>query len=173
MKHVIVLIGPKGAGKSTIGDLLQQRLGIPFVRVEPIFLAVRAELGPSHPDYERRGFEAVLAHLTVELARTDTICFESTGASSHVPWLLTELGRLAAVLPIKILADATQCVDRIHHRDAAIHIPVSDDQVARINALAFQVELPWAAQIDNRGPFAPDMVVEQVRDLLRAAGASL
>lgn len=170
MKRVIVLVGPKGAGKSTIGDLLQTELGVRFVRVEPVFLAVRETLGPSHPDYERRGFEAVLARLTADLTQTDTICFESTGASSHFPWLIAELGRQAAVLPVQVLASATQCMDRIHQRDASIHVPVSDDQVARINAIALQVDLPWAARIDNRGPLAPALIVEQVRELLHNKG---
>ena len=39
MKHAILLVGPKGAGKSTIGDLVEQEFGILFVRSEPVFLA--------------------------------------------------------------------------------------------------------------------------------------
>lgn len=35
---IFVLVGPKGSGKSHIGDLISRKLGIPFLRVEPIFL---------------------------------------------------------------------------------------------------------------------------------------
>ena len=156
MKRVIVLVGPKGAGKSTIGQRLETQLGIPFVRVEPIYLQVRATLGPAHPDLEREGFRAILAHLDEALAQYDTICFETTGASQHTPWLLAELGRSAEVLLVQVLAEPAQCLERIHSRDASIHIPVSDKAIERINAVAIQVELPWAATIDNRGELDGD-----------------
>jgi adenylate kinase family enzyme len=38
-KTVIILVGPKGSGKSFVGTLISKELGIPFVRVEPIYLA--------------------------------------------------------------------------------------------------------------------------------------
>lgn len=168
MRTVIVLVGPKGAGKSTIGHLLETESGIPFVRVETLFLGVRAELGASHPELERRGFEAIVAHLRDALARHDTICFETTGASTHTGWVLSELARVARVLPVQVLANHDQCIDRIHHRDASVHIPVSDDQVDRINAVAELVELPWAARIDNRGAFDAGSVTATIRALLES-----
>ncbi len=121
MPQVVVLIGPKGAGKSTIAELLETRLGIRFVRVEPIFLAVYETLGGTHPDYERRGFQAVLQALKTEMEHAEILCFESTGASRYTQWLLDELGRSATVVPIRVVANGTQCLERIHHRDASIH----------------------------------------------------
>lgn len=165
-KRIVLLVGPKGAGKSTIGDLLQRELGIPFLRVEAVWLAVRDRVGAAHPEFERLGHEAVIVRISEELTRTDTLCIESTGASKHTPWFLEELGKLAHVLPVRILAEPQLCKERIRTRDASIHIPVSDDQVERINELAFQVDLPWAAEIDNRGPFAPGYVLTRMRGLL-------
>lgn len=170
MKQVIVLVGPKGAGKWTIGDFLATGMGIHFLRVEPLFLEVRSQLGASHPDFERLGFESVLLHVNEALSRYDTVCFESTGASSHIPWLLSQLGEVARVIPVHVLAELAECVDRIKGRDTSIHIPVSDDQVERINALAIRVELPWAAEIDNRGAFNGPFILDTVRTLLRTKG---
>ncbi len=164
MKRVIVLVGLKGAGKSTIGHLLSDELGIHFVRVEPLFLEVRDRLGAAHPDYERQGFEAVLARITEALARHDTVCFESTGASEHLSSVLDRVP--ARVLPVRVLASPDQCVERIAARDTAIHIPVSDDQVERINAIAARVSLPWAAEIDNTGAFDRRRILETVSHLL-------
>jgi cytidylate kinase len=172
VKRVVALVGPKGAGKSTIGALLEERLGLRFVRVEPLFLALREALGPAHPDFERRGFEAFLERLTAELALADTICFESTGASGHLAWVLAELRRRATVLVVQVLAERRQCIQRILHRDASIHIPVSDDEVERVNALAFQVDLPWATRIDNRGPLDPELITEVIRQLLDGPAAT-
>jgi len=166
MKQVIILVGPKGAGKSTIGDLLEKNLRIHFVRVEPLFIKVRESFGASHPDYERLGYELVLSHLCKELSTHNLMCFESTGASEYFMWLLVELRKLAHVLPVQILVERTQCLDRITQRDASIHINVSDDQIDRINDLAYQVDLPWAARIDNRGPFDASIIMNSINDLL-------
>lgn len=38
MKRVIILVGPEGAGRTTIGAPAQEALCIPFLRVEPLFL---------------------------------------------------------------------------------------------------------------------------------------
>jgi shikimate kinase len=166
MKQIIVLVGPKGSGKSTIGDLLATELGIHFLRVEPLFLGVRTQFGASHPQYEQHGFDLVLKSLRDALQQHDTVCFETTGASAHVPWLLSDLEKHARVLAVHILLEPDQCLERIRGRDASIHMPVSDDQVERINAIATKVVLPWAAEIDNRGAFNRASVLSTVRSLL-------
>jgi hypothetical protein len=168
MKRSIVLVGLKGAGKSTIGQLLETRLGIPFVRVEPVYLQVRAALGPEHPDLERRGFQAILDHLTQALATNEIICFETTGASAHTSWLLSELGLLAEVLPVQVRADPSPCLAHIHRRDASVHIPIPDDEIERINAVAGLVTMPWAAVIDNRGDLDETAILVAISGLLNA-----
>jgi predicted kinase len=168
VKKVIALVGPKGAGKSTIGRFLAAESGIRFLDVEPLFLEVRARLGASHPDCEHRGFEMVLAGLTDALTRSNTVCFDSTGASTHFHWLLSELGKLALVVPVRVLVDLAQCVERIHGRDAAVHIPVVAEHIERINAVATQVELPWAAEIDNRGEFNGALISDIINRALQS-----
>ena len=167
MKRVIVLVGLKGSGKSTIGKLLEDRLGIPFIRVEPVYLHVRNTLGALYPNLEHEGFRAILDCLKQELSGHETICFETTGASQQTPWLLAELGRLAEVLLVQVRADPAQCLERIHSRDASIHIPVSDADIERINTAAAQVQYPWAAIIDNRGVLDSPVVQATISNLLR------
>ncbi|HOW43718.1 MAG TPA: AAA family ATPase [Candidatus Aminicenantes bacterium] len=166
MKQVIVLVGPKGAGKTTIGEFLAGELGIRFLRVEPLFLEAHVRLGASHPDPDRLGFEAVLASLAAALRECDVACLESTGASPHFPWLLAEMGRLARVALVRVLADPAQCIARIRGRDASVHIPVSQDDIARINALACRKTLPWDAVIDNRGRFDGALIRQAVQALI-------
>ena len=170
VKEVLLLVGPKGAGTSTVGQLLATRLGLRFLRVEPLFLEVRAELGPTHPDCERRGFEAVLSALVDALAGHDAVCFETTGASDHLPWLLSEVRKVARLHLVRVYARPDSCLERVRSRDTTIHIPVSDDQVERINARAAGVVLPWSTEIDNGGPFDADGIVETVRALLGPGG---
>ena len=172
MKSVLVLVGPKGAGKSTIGHVLASDLGLHFLRVEPIFLEVRARLGATHPRVEPVAFQAVLRSLRESPARYDSVCLETTGASVHVPCLLSELRQEARVLLVRVLAAPDQCLARLRSRDASIHIPVSDDQAQRIDALAEAVSLPWTVELDNRDPLDRPFVVATVRDILAAATAA-
>ena len=169
MKRLIVLVGPKGAGKSTIGQLLEVRLGIPFIRVEPVYMQVRTALGPEHPDLERQGFQAILNHLAQALSSMEIICFETTGASEYTLWLLVELSKLAEVLPVQVQAEPSQCLARIHRRDASIHIPISDSDIEYINAVAEQVTMPWAAVIDNRGAMDEALILDTIFHPLHTA----
>ncbi|MBI2390181.1 MAG: hypothetical protein HYV09_11385 [Deltaproteobacteria bacterium] len=167
-RRVIVLVGPKGAGKSTIGALIERELGVAFVRVEPIFLRVREAIGADHPELERRGFQAVREALVEALRSHEAICFESTGASRETAPMLEELSRHAHMLPVQVTARPEQYLPRVRSRDLSIHIPVSDDRVEEINARAAEVELAWAARIDNSGAFDPEAILAKVRDLLEA-----
>lgn len=168
MKQVIVLVGPKGAGKSTIGTLLSKELGIHFLRAEPLFLEAREHLGTSDASVERRGFESVLAAVSDALGRHDTVCFESTGVSRHLSWVLDQLRPKARVLPVRVVATVNQCLSRIYSRETAIHIPVSDDRIEAINALAAEVTFPWSAELDNRGDFDRDHIKTTIANLLRS-----
>ena len=163
-----MLVGPKGAGKSTIGHILATDLDLHFLRSEPIFLDVRARLGASHSQFEQAGFQAVLSAVREALGQHDIICFETTGASAYVSGLLEALRQEARVLLVRVLAEPDQCLTRIRTRDASIHIPVSDDHVERINAIAHTVVLPWTAELDNRGPLDRAFIVSTVRGLLTA-----
>ncbi len=165
-KCAVVLVGPKGAGKSTIGSLLAEELDVHFLRVEPLFLEVRARFGSEDPAFEQRGFELVLSSLKNAFSSYDTVCFESTGASRHFSWLLSQLGQFARVLLVRVGAAPEQCAQRVRSRDSSIHIPVSDDRVDQINALARQVSLPWTVEIENGGSF-------NAKDILRAISSFL
>jgi len=150
MKTVLVLVGPKGSGKTHIGTLLQRRAGVTFLRVEPIFLEVMKDGG----DFEARGFERVAAAVEQEFAKTDVVTMESTGASEHSGRLLDTLRSRHRVLLVAVRAPLDICRERVRTRDSADHIAVSDDRVDEVNRRAALVSLPWDLEIDNSGPRA-------------------
>lgn len=165
-KEVVVLVGLKGAGKTTIGQLLTRELGIHFVLVEPIFIQSRAHGTLAAPEQERLGFERVVDRLRADLATHDTVCFETTGVSVHTTWLLSELRKMARVLLVRVLAGAEESAARVRRRDHTNHLPAPDADVARINAAAGQVDLTWDATLDNRGAPNDAATIATIRDLL-------
>ena len=84
-KQIILLVGPKGSGKTHIGGLLQARLNIRFVRIEDIWLALQKERDDFlSPAYLAEGFARTLAHIEDELNAHDTICLETTAANETI-----------------------------------------------------------------------------------------
>ena len=43
IKQIIILIGLKGSGKTYIGTLIQEKVGIKFFRVENVWLSFKSE----------------------------------------------------------------------------------------------------------------------------------
>jgi shikimate kinase len=102
-KPVLVLVGPMGAGKTTVGGLVAERLGVPFLDAddviearagkpiseifvddgEPHFRALEraavAETLAAHPGILALGGGAILAPETRALLRGHTVVFLSVG----------------------------------------------------------------------------------------------
>lgn len=154
MKTVHILIGPKGAGKTHIGTVLQREVGFRFLRVEPIWLS----LAP-----EEDGWEKVEQIIDDQLKEVDDIIFESLGAGDGFCGLRNNLAKKYNLRFIKVETDLNECLRRVRTRDTAEHIPVSDDQVERYNAIAVTVNHPWSTAIDNNGPASISDIVSAFR----------
>lgn len=144
---LFILVGPKGCGKTHIGTLLQQRLGIEFLRVEDLWLTVRAERFSAA--YIRAGLALVERAIAERFRHTDRLIVESTAAHAEFADFLARLRVRCTVRLIRITAPPALCLERIHRRDHTVHIPVSDDHIALINAQALSVTLPFDLTLDN------------------------
>lgn len=165
---VLLLVGPKGSGKTFIGSLIRDRLGVPFLRAEPIFLENLRSSRLTGPARDAEGFARVHAEVTRWLARSPQVALESTGASDAFFPFLSALRARHRVLLISVRAPPAACLERVQTRDPAAHIDVSDDDVVAINDRATRVRLAWDLEIDNGGPASPEAIVTAVRGLLHA-----
>jgi len=136
MKRIFILIGPKGSGKSYIGQLLEKELSLPFLRVEPLFLKVKRERLLFDPDYVREGFVEVKKEIRSVLQQEDTVMFETTGACEQFGLLLTELRAEYCVKLIRIETSEQICRARFKARSPDGHVGVSDEEMDRINQLS-------------------------------------
>jgi predicted kinase len=143
-KTVYVLIGPKGAGKSTLGRLLEERRGVRFLDVEAIFLAL--------PEAERRT-DLGYRRLEERVAAIGGDCsLELTGASPFTEGLLDRLRAGYRTRVVRVAAPLDECQRRVRSR-AGSHLPASDELVERVYGLSDAWEITDAVLVDGTRAF--------------------
>jgi shikimate kinase len=166
IKVIYILIGPKGAGKSYIGSLMEKQFGIKFIRVEDIWLKLKNEKKYSS---EKEYFdninsfysEAIIfvkEKLKTELISSNSIVFESLGITPHFDTFILELKQIAKVVLIKINSDPKICLSRIKMRNQSIHIPISDEIINEINSHVANNKLVCDFEINNLNLSDQDIV---------------
>ena len=156
-----MLIGLKGSGKSTIGALADQIIGIRFLRVEPIWVDYL-----SRDDRSRSGWEVVEEEIDKQFAIHDRVMIESLGAGEEFKAFHASLSRKYPIKFIKVQADLETCLNRVKQRNTANHIPISDERVEEINQIAQHVVYDWDLVIDNSGPAPASEIIKAITAIL-------
>lgn len=157
MKILYLLIGPKGSGKTYIGTLVARETDIVFLRVEPLWLALKEG---------ENGWEKVEVEIDGLFSRHDKVMIESLGAGSQFEQFRASLEKKYELRMVKVSTDLDTCLTRVQTRNSKDHIPVSDDKVIEYNQIAAKVELPWFAEINNNGPATEAEILELFSRLL-------
>ena len=163
MKQLVILVGLKGSGKSYIGTLLQERLGIRFLRVEDIWLNIRQKRF-TH-EYYTIGFESVEFEIDKLFKDFDKIVIESTGTTKYFETFLKRIGNRYNLKILKIEASPDTCLKRIRSRDSTIHIPVSDDIIEQVNQAALKVKIEFDGVINNESS-SEDEILLKINELI-------
>lgn len=165
--RVLLLVGPKGSGKSTIGRALADGKRIRFVEVEAIARAVLAERGNVIDErYARAAFEAILEELAGLERAHEVLVVETTGASEESNDFLEELRARYRVLLVRIRAEENLCTARICARDPAAQIAVHGDLVKEMHRRTLALAWPWSLTVENDGSKEPAMLAEEIRRAL-------
>lgn len=145
MKTLFILIGPKGAGKTYIGTLIDKaQIGIKFLQVEPIWINYL-----QNGLKDRDGWDIVEEEIDKLFGSNDKIMIESLGAGDGFAKFGKSLMNKYAIKLIKVESALDKCLERVRTRNSADHIPVSDDKVEEYNKIAAQVSYNWDQIIDN------------------------
>ncbi len=147
-KRIYVFVGPKGVGKSFLASNVAARLGLHFLRVEEIWMAVKS-LDLPNEEFEREGSSRVLNAVRTLLQTHDQIIIESVGASRVFSQQLAELEKMADVALVRIRAPLALCFERVRTRDPATQLNLSDERVLEINRVADAFERAWDLEFDN------------------------
>lgn len=161
MKQILyMLIGPKGAGKSYIGTLVNNHTDIGFLRVEPIWLS----LEPGED-----GWHKVEMTIDALFQKQNKVMIESLGVGEGFRAFFAALAKKYSIRLIRIKADLATCLTRVQSRNNAEHIPVSDDKVIEYNRIAAGVTYDWDLEIDNNGPAEDGDILSAILELDKRA----
>ncbi len=148
-KIIYILIGPKGSGKTFVGQLVEAQLGIPFLRVEDIALKVKKDRAVDDTGYVREVFRAIEQAVREKVEADGRLVFESIGLTDDFDQMLRNLRRDCTVKLVGLKASPALCLERVRRRDASVHIDVSDQQVEQINVAVLRKHFTFDGQIDN------------------------
>jgi len=163
MKTVFILIGLKGSGKTYAGKLLSERLAIPFLRVEDIFLKLRSNNPLEDQNYITRGYENVEKEIRSLLNGFDELTIESTGIAIQFREMISNLKKDYDVKLIKIDTDPELCIKRVKSRNRSGHIPVSDEMLIEINKLSESISYDYDLIFKNNNKTDDELIFEFIK----------
>jgi len=149
MKTIFILIGPKGSGKSYIGELIEKTLSIHFMPIEPLFMKIKGSRDNTDESYIKEGFALVEKEIHHCLIKEGNVIIEQTGAADYFIQFLKNLESKFRVKLIKIYAPLDMCNKRIKKRDSKNQIPISQELIDKINKRSMSIKLNFALTIDN------------------------
>ena len=147
---MIMLIGPKGSGKTHIGKVIEKMTDAKFLRVELIWLGL---------DEGQDGWTMVEAAIDEALNHTGVVIIESLGGSQGFDRLRSNLEGKYVLKYVRIAVPLHVCLERVRTRDSRDHIPVSDKDAEAYNRIASKVTLPWHYEIRNDPPMTNRMIL--------------
>lgn len=174
MKKIVILVGPKGAGKSYIANILQKHLNFKFVRVEDIWLKIKScksyktedEYFNDLPNFLNEGLSAITKVIQESLEKNNEVVIESLGLPPLFDQQIKELKKFAQIVIVKIEANLDLCLQRINSRDHSIHIPVSDKKIMELNqAVEKNNSLPFDFSIRNENLNEKEIVGHFTKEL--------
>ena len=147
---LIMLIGPKGSGKSHVGRLLESAFGVHFFHVEPYWMKYHTECaGTGRPVSIREGIDRIHPLVASALKSHQHVCIETTGASPEILQDLRSFGTSAEILLVKIEAPWPICLQRIATRDSTNQIPLELEETRMVYELSVAVDLPFDITLKN------------------------
>jgi shikimate kinase len=172
-KQLVVLCGPKGSGKSFIGQLLQEKHkgNTFFVNVERIFMEIRNGRDWRDANYIREGYAQLKQRLKelLESEQAINVLFETTGASAEVYPIINELEKECGcrVLWIRVKGTLEACVERVASRNADEHLPASPELVTMVFNKCEEVlkERKWDLELMNVPFLSSEEILQSVGKL--------
>ena len=147
---LVLLVGPKGSGKSHAGRLLQARLGVHFFHVEPLWMGYHAECrSAGREPVISDGIARVHPQIAQALREHGDVCVETTGASTEILQSLLSLASPSQRLVVRLRAPLDVCMTRIASREPTHQISMDEETIRKAHALSEALQLSPDITIEN------------------------
>jgi shikimate kinase len=149
---VIILLGPSGAGKTTIGRFLEHHFACVFLSLEEFFLTRY----PSYEQYRSHREDAyhLFEHLVYDTLQTSgkPVVFEEVGLSSISQMLIGNVQQHCHTVLVQVMAEEALCMHRVVTRSTSSNFPKTPETVQRVHR-QYLAEAParytFALEIEN------------------------
>lgn len=148
-KTVYILIGPKGSGKSYIGELIERTLDLRFLSVEPFFMKARGSREELDEAYFAEAWNLVEARVDEYLRQHERVMIESIGTFKSFKEFLARLEAKYQVKLVQVKVPLKLCMERICKRDAKKHVAMQPNIIKRVNKLALGEKHKFDISIEN------------------------
>lgn len=170
--RILVLVGPKGSGKTYIGQLIEEHVpGATFLSVEDIAI----DFIKSDPCYSTESFNSppfraqffdYIRECIDQLNGDRIVVFESTGAAPETKAFFQSLSHdIGPVHLVRIRSSASTCADRIKSRDNSKQVDVSREMISRLHATTESLEWAWELELVNEN-LSKDEIVQSIIQFL-------
>lgn len=146
--EIIILIGPKGAGKSYIGRLIEKTYGCHFLHVELIFLDVQKR-GLPFEEYVTTGYRLVHEAVEALVQQKQCVIFETIGIADAFLELLTSLKKKYVVCLIQVRVPLHTALERVLSRDQTHQIQLDKEVIVHMNEQSLRVKLEYDLILEN------------------------
>jgi predicted ABC-type ATPase len=166
LPQILILLGPNGVGKTTIGQMLQTAFECEFVSIELFFM----QHYPSYEEYRQHRQQAYLdfeQYLRALVARAEKhpLVFEEVGASEVSFKLISNLQRDYRVSLVSVMASEATCLERVKARGSQANFPKSPGFVLEVRNRYLNetfARYQFSLTLENEG-----LSLEQVAELFR------
>lgn len=164
MKTIILFMGLKGSGKTYLGTFTEEKLSIPYLKIENIFLGCMEKYSDlKGVELEKKAYQLVLEDISEWMKKHDVISIDSTGTSSVFSDFFSELKKVYKVILVYVAAPSEICKMRAFNRNKKDQIPVSEEFLDLINREAAKIQLKWDIIWDNSQTKSPDAFINILR----------
>ena len=132
----VLLVGPKGSGKSYIGRTLERSLGVLFFHVEPLWIEYYADCrATGRQPSIAEAISKVHPRIADALRTHENVCAETTGASPEILNDLLSLAPPSETLVVRVSAPLELCLERIATRDQTNQVPMDVESIREVYEL--------------------------------------
>lgn len=161
-KEVFLLVGPIAAGKSYVGQLMEEEFDIPFFRYEDIFLD---EQKRDPEGYLKRAEPIARQAIFDFLEEHRKMCFENTMNREYAHEILESLKEIADVRLIYIHTSHDIAKSRLSTRDQSAHVSWTPEELEKIYSDSEHMDLDYDLVVENSNASKADLK-EKIQPLI-------